>query len=219
MGEIDREHSVKLVVDEWGPWYKPGTAPDKSYILGQQITLRDAVMSAKTLDIFNRHPEKVAIACNAQLMNCLNSLFFSQDEKLIVTPVYHVFRMYAAHQGKTSVRTDFSSPSATYDRDGQDSAFPALTGSASWDGSRKELVLSVVNADAARTREAEILVHPGKALAAKATTLTHKELNAHNTFAQPDSVQPQEQALVIKGASVVHVFPPASVTTLNIRVG
>ena len=25
MGEIDKEHHVKLVVDEWGPWYRPGS--------------------------------------------------------------------------------------------------------------------------------------------------------------------------------------------------
>ena len=25
MGEFDPDHHVKLVVDEWGPWYKPGS--------------------------------------------------------------------------------------------------------------------------------------------------------------------------------------------------
>ena len=218
MGEIDRDHEVKLVVDEWGPWYQPGASPDPSYILGQQITLRDAVMSAITLDIFNRHPGKIGVACNAQLMNCLNSLFFSQEDKLIVTPVYYIFQMYAAHQGRMSVRTDFSSPAAAYDRDGQSASFPGLTGSASWYEKGKEVLLSVVNADTSRPREAEIVIRQGKIAAVKATTLTHAALNAHNTFDQPNAVRPQETAVRVTGGSVVHVFPPASVTALTLTL-
>jgi alpha-L-arabinofuranosidase len=69
----DPEHSVKLVVDEWGPWYKPGSEATPGDQLEQMPTLRDAVFSGMTLDIFNRHPEKVAMANCAQLINCLNS--------------------------------------------------------------------------------------------------------------------------------------------------
>lgn len=216
MGEIDRNHSVKLVVDEWGPWYRPGSAPDPNYILGQQITLRDAVFSAMTLDIFNRHPDKVAIACNAQLMNCLNSLFFSQDERFVVTPVYHVFQMYAAHQGKLSIRADFSSPMAIYERDSQKATFPSLNGSASLDATAKQLTLSVVNADTGEPREAEIVIRGGRLSSATATTLTHSDLHAHNTFSRPDSVHPHSMTLSPKENSLVHVFPPASVTVVSL---
>jgi alpha-N-arabinofuranosidase len=74
MGEIDKDHSVKLVVDEWGPWYRPGSEATPGDQLEQMPTLRDAVFSGMTLDTFNRHPEKVAMANCAQLINCLNSL-------------------------------------------------------------------------------------------------------------------------------------------------
>ena len=43
MGEEDPEHSVKLVVDEWGPWYKPGSEATPGDQLEQMPTLRDAV--------------------------------------------------------------------------------------------------------------------------------------------------------------------------------
>ena len=56
MGEFDREHSVKLVVDEWGPWYKPGSEATPGDTIEQTPTLRDALFSAMTLDTFNRHP-------------------------------------------------------------------------------------------------------------------------------------------------------------------
>src|SRR5262249_20119650 len=105
MGEFDPHHRVKLVVDEWGPWYQPGAEAAQTDSLGQMITLRDAVVSAQTLDIFNRHPEKVAMANCAQLINCLNSLFIAHGDHFVETPVYHVFQMYAAHQAGQAVRT------------------------------------------------------------------------------------------------------------------
>ena len=59
MGEIDRQHRVKLIVDEWGAWYKPGTEAHPTHLLGQASTLRDAlsVLLADTHDratVFDR---------------------------------------------------------------------------------------------------------------------------------------------------------------------
>src|SRR5262249_24799872 len=65
MSEFDHNHHIKLVVYEWGPWYSPGSEATKGDILEQMPTLRDAVFSAATLDTFNRHPEKVGMACCA----------------------------------------------------------------------------------------------------------------------------------------------------------
>jgi alpha-N-arabinofuranosidase len=100
MGEIDTEHYVKLVVDEWGPWYKPGSEQTPGDALEQTPTMRDAVFSGMTLDIFNRNPDKVAMANCAQLINCLNSLYLAHEDKFVVTPVGHVFEMYVPHQGR-----------------------------------------------------------------------------------------------------------------------
>ena len=86
MGEFDPEHHVKLVVDEWGPWYRPGSELTPGDQLEQLPTLRDAVFSGMTLDTFNRHPEKVEVACCAQLINCLNSLYLAHEDKFCVTP-------------------------------------------------------------------------------------------------------------------------------------
>ena len=90
MGEIDKEHAIKLMVDEWGPWYRPGSEATPGDQLEQTPTLRDAVFSGMTLDTFNRHPEKVAMANCAQLINCLNSLYLAHEDKFCVTPVGHV---------------------------------------------------------------------------------------------------------------------------------
>lgn len=216
MGEIDREHLVKLVVDEWGPWYKPGSELTPEDQLEQMPTLRDAVFSGMTLDLFNRHPEKIAMANCAQLINCLNSLYLAHEDKFCVTPVGHVFGMYAGHQSGQSLRTIFSAPLIHYERDGKPATFWGLNGSASLH--RKELVLTVVNPDVNKATEAEIAVRGAGMKSGTATTLTNTDIHAHNTFEQRDAVKPQTRS-VEAGAKVLrHTFPAASVTTLKLSL-
>jgi alpha-N-arabinofuranosidase len=216
MAEEDPEHSVKLVVDEWGPWYRPGSAATPGDQLEQMPTLRDAVFSGMTLDIFNRHPEKIAMANCAQLINCLNSLYLAHEDRFVVTPVGHVFAMYAAHQGGQGLRTIFSAPTVDYDRDGKPSSFWGLKGSASQHG--KDLVLTVVNPSTDQAREAEIAIRGASIQSGSATILTSSDIHAHNTFQHRDEVVPQNKALEIKGKLLNYTFPPASVTKLELSL-
>ncbi len=81
MGETDRRRRLKLVVDEWGAWHRPGTEVHPTHLFGQMSTLRDALLAALTLDTFQRHADKVAMANVAQLVNCLHSLFLAHEEQ------------------------------------------------------------------------------------------------------------------------------------------
>jgi alpha-N-arabinofuranosidase len=212
MGEFDHDHSVKLVVDEWGPWYRPGGEATPGDQLEQIPTMRDAVFSAMTLDIFNRNPEKVAMANCAQLINCLNSLYLAHEDKFCVTPVGHVFEMYAAHQGGQGVRTVFAAPTILYDRDAHTGSFWGLNGSASLHD--KELVLTLVNPNVSEARETRIAVHGGKIASAAATILASSDIHAHNSFEQKDAVTPRTQAAATQDGSLTFTCPPASVTKL-----
>ena len=212
MGEIDRQHHVKLVIDEWGPWYRPGSEATPGDILEQTPTLRDAVFSAMTLDIFHQHPEKIAMANCAQLINCLNSLYLAHEDKFCITPVGHVFDMYSAHQGGQSLRTIFSAPTVHYDRDGKPASFWGLKGSASLKG--KDLVLTVTNPHVSESRETEIGIRGATLQSGSVTVLTHPDIHAHNSFEQQSVVRPETKALEVKGRVVTHTFPPASVTKL-----
>jgi alpha-N-arabinofuranosidase len=174
------------------------------------------VFSGLTLDTFNRHPEKVAMANCAQLINCLNSLYLAHEDKFCVTPVGHVFGMYAAHQGGQALRTMFSAPSVNYDRDGKPASFWGLQGSASLHD--KELVLTVVNSHVSATRETKIGIRGASLKSGTATTLTSSDIHAHNTFAERNAISPQTKALDFKGAVLSYNFPPASVTKLTISL-
>lgn len=212
MGEFDREHHVRLVIDEWGPWYRTGSEMTSGDILEQTPTLRDAVFSAMTLDIFNQHPEKIAMANCAQLINCLNSLYLAHEDRFCITPVGHVFDLYAEHQGGQSLRTIFSAPRINYERDGRPASFWGLRGSASLRG--KDLVLTVVNPSVQEPRETEIGVRGASIKSGTATTLTHSDIHAHNSFYHPETVRPQNQPLDGKERTLKYSFRPASVTKL-----
>src|SRR5271154_1415245 len=216
MKEFDPDHKVKLVVDEWGPWYRPGSELTKGNFLEQVPTLRDALFSAMTLDIFNRHPDKVTLASPAQLVNCLNSLYLAHEDKFCVTPVGHVFGMYAAHQGGQAVRTIFSAPDANYLRDDKLASFWGLAGSESFHG--KNLVLSVVNPNVNEIREAEIVLRGAVVKAGAATVLTSSVLNAHNTFEQRNEISPQVKDVPSTGKAITLQFPAASVTKLALTL-
>jgi alpha-N-arabinofuranosidase len=216
MSEFDPEHHIKLVVDEWGPWYKPGSELTPGDQIEQLPTLRDAVFSGMTLDTFNRHPDKVAMGCCAQLINCLNSLYLAHENNFCVTPVGHVFAMYADHQGGQSIRAEFSAPNVHYDRDGKPANFWSLHGSASLH--EKELVITAVNPNVKDAVEAQVVVRGASIKSGEATVLTASDIHARNTFDQRNEVSPKSENFEAKGNSPVFRFPPASVAKLILQL-
>ena len=115
MNRHDRDKRVDLIVDEWGTWYEvePGTNPGFLY---QQNTMRDAMVAALTLNIFNEHCDILGMANVAQLCNNLHSLFLAGGDGFTVTPNYHVFDMYKEHQGGRQLHTEVQAE--TLEREG-----------------------------------------------------------------------------------------------------
>ena len=89
-----------MIVDEWGTWYtcEPGTNPGFLY---QQNTVRDALVAGITLNIFNKHSDRVKMAALAQMVNVLQSVLLTEGGQMIKTPTYHVMHMYRHHQAQT----------------------------------------------------------------------------------------------------------------------
>jgi alpha-L-arabinofuranosidase len=125
--------------------------------------------------------------------------------------------MYAAHQGGTSVRTEFASPAVRYDRDGKPATFAGLKGSASLKG--KTLTLTATNADVSQGREAEIVLRGAKALSAKAWVVGESDIHAHNTLEQPEQVKTRSAEIAVRGGSLGFTFPAASVVTIVVELG
>ena len=92
MDKYDPQKKIALVVDEWGGWYEvePGTNPSFLY---QQNTMRDAMIAGISLNIFNNHATRVRMANLAQTVNVLQAVILTNEEKMLLTPTYHVQRL------------------------------------------------------------------------------------------------------------------------------
>jgi alpha-N-arabinofuranosidase len=208
MGEYDREHRIKFAIDEWGAWHKAGSEVAPHHLFGQIGTVRDALIAGLTLDIFHRHADKVSMACVAQLVNCIHSLFIAHEDKMLRTPNYHVFDMYKEHQNGTAVRAVFAAPMR--------GKLPGLDGSASVQGTR--LALTCTNTDEAAGRPVTVKLEGGTAKTVTAVALSGKP-QAHNTFAQPELVKPVAMKAEVRGGAVVFEMPAASVARVMVELG
>ncbi|MCU1320077.1 MAG: alpha-L-arabinofuranosidase domain protein [Edaphobacter sp.] len=236
MGATDANHSIKLVVDEWGAWYGKGTELAPQYNLSQQSTMRDALLTGITLDIFQRHADKVAVANVAQSINCIHSLMLAQEDKFTVTPTFHVFQMYLPHRGAQAVRAEFAAPTITNPLAnapipvGGNSyigsldavkTLAGLSGSASLaiNGGGKQLTLSVVNPHIDRTITTEVTVRGASISSVKGVVLASRDVHDHNDFTHPNVVKPTSATTAQPtGGRLLHTFPAASVTTLQITL-
>ncbi|MBV9500224.1 MAG: alpha-L-arabinofuranosidase [Acidobacteriaceae bacterium] len=213
MGEVDTDHRVKLVVDEWGAWHKTDPNISSGYLFAYYPTMRDALVSGLTLDIFNRNADKVAMANDAQLINNINTLFLAAGDRFTVTPIYHVFDMYASHQGGTAVRTVVSAPPVAHP------GVPGLSGLAgSCSLHENRAVLTIVNPDIQNAQNTEINIRGRRITNSHATVLSANDIHAHNTFAQPNAVEPKQDSQAGSGSPLNYSFAPASVTRLALEL-
>ena len=213
MDSYDPERRIGLIVDEWGTWHPPTPGHHPRH-LWQQNTMRDAVVAATTLDIFNRHADKVVMANIAQTINVLQAMVLTDGERMLVTPSGHVYAMYRAHQGGQSLHTSFESETLNFTSAAEQQSLPTLAGSASLKG--RELTLSVVNCSASDDIEAEISLAGANAREVTLTTLSGPGIHAHNRFEAPDLVQPRTETLAASGSAWTQRFAPASVNLLRI---
>ncbi|MBT1175041.1 alpha-L-arabinofuranosidase [Bifidobacterium sp. LC6] len=166
---------VDLIIGEWGNWHKPAFYARPA--LKQQVTMRDAITTALTLDLLQRNCDKVTMACNAQTINVLNSLILTEGDATILTPNYDVFMMYQQHRGAVALDV----PRA--DADDKD---VYVFASKSVDGS--ELLINLTNAH--MSDEATVtLVLPAGARVEQMRELAAADPHDCNTVDQPDLVR------------------------------
>lgn len=191
-----------LVVGEWGNWH--GSAFKARPALYQQCTMRDAITTALTLDIFHRNCNLVKMACVAQTVNVLNSLILTDDEQTILTPNYDVFMMYKVHRGAEKLEID------TKNIDDKIYTF----------ASQKEdkIYVNLVNIDMKESKTIELQL-PENAVAASVQTLASDDVTAYNTAANPDKIRVKEGKLPQKTTDGYSCkIPAASVNVLTFKI-
>jgi alpha-N-arabinofuranosidase len=211
MDKYDPQKRVGLVVDEWGVWtdVEPGTNPGFLY---QQNTLRDAILAAMNLHMFQAHADRVTMANIAQMINVLQSMILTDKEKMLVTPTYHVFEMFKVHQRATSLPLQLTSPDYAVGAE----KIPALSASASRDAAGK-IHLSLANADPKNpiTLSCTLLGASSKSVSGR--ILTASTFTAHNTFTDPNAVTPQSfDGAKLSGDGLTVTLPAKSVVVLEL---
>jgi alpha-L-arabinofuranosidase len=211
MDKYDPGKKVAMIVDEWGTWFavEPGTNPRFLY---QQNTMRDAIVAAVSLDIFNNHAGRVRMANIAQTVNVLQAMVLTQQEKMLLTPSFHVFEMYAAHQDATLVPVDVQCEQ--YAHAGY--SVPAISASASVDGEGR-LHVTLSNANPNKDVVVQLFVRGLRAGKVEGRVLQAGAMNAHNTFEQPDTVKPQPFAGArLNGEGLEVKMPKMAVVALEV---
>ncbi len=212
MDKYDPEKKVALVLDEWGTWYdvEPGTNPG---FLFQQNTIRDALVAGIHLNEFNKRCDRIRMANLAQTINVLQALILTQNEKILLTPTYHVFEMYKVHHEATLLPINL----VTVDYVFGENKLPALNASASKDKSGK-IHVSICNLDPNKSNKIECELRGVEVKKASGRVLTAPAMNSHNTFDSPNVVKPEIfKDVSLSGGKLIATLPAKSVVVLEIE--
>ncbi len=164
-----------LIVGEWGNWH--GSAFTNRPALYQQCTMRDAITTALTLDIFHRNCDSVKIACAAQTVNVLNSLILTDGESCIRTPNYDVFQMYKVHRDAQALEIELDKE--------KNKEKKVYTFASEKNG---KIYVNLINADMKQEKETKIsFSEPVKYIAG--STLESEDPHDCNTKEEPDKIR------------------------------
>lgn len=205
MNRCDPNGKIGLIVDEWGCWYdvEEGTNPGFLY---QQNTMRDAIVAACNLNIFNSHSDRVIMANLAQAVNVLQSLVLTEGEKMVLTPTYHVFDLFKPHQGGEAVYCHIENQTV-----GMEAEIPMISCSASVKDGR--LTVTLANCSITEDAEVGLSLRGFEAASAEARIVTD-ECHALNDFDSPENVTPKAFDVSLNGGWISAAIPPCSVVSV-----
>jgi alpha-N-arabinofuranosidase len=207
----DPKGAIGISFSEWGAWWAAEKRrPSNLY---QVNTLRDAVIAGLTLNIFQNRAARVRMANLAQMVNVLQSLILTEHEKLLLTPTYHVFDLYQAHQGATLLPNRVEAPDYSLDA----VKVPSLSVSAS--RSRNgDMTVSLVNVDPVRAANVVIDARGLSLIRASGRLIAARTLDARPEFGKADPLAPVAMENIVVRKGVVSLIAPAgSVVVLTLH--
>lgn len=219
MDRQDPEKEIQIVFDEWGTWFAQrfGSHPEapfhNTWYLEQQNTMRDAVFAARAFDVFNRHCGRVEIAAIAQAVNVLQALVLTEGADSILTPTYHIFKMYMPHRGGKLVSGTLDvEPTAS-----SKGSFSPVSFSASEHD--EGVFISLSNGHISEDCEIAVSLPDGcDEAAVHAEILFSEQANDHNTFDDPEKIRPMPfSSFAYVGHKLVFNLPAHSIVSAKIN--
>ena len=149
----------------------------------------------------------------AQIVNVLQAVILTKEEKLILTPTYHVMEMYNVHQDALHLPVEVNSNKYILGKD----TLNAISASASKDKNGVTHI-SLVNIDAAKTQTLSITVNGANYKTVSGRILTSDKLRNYNSFDNPNKIVPGVfNGAQLKGSKLSLNIPPFSVVVLDLK--
>ena len=212
MDKYDPQKKKALAVDEWGGWYDVEPETNGAFLF-QQNTMRDAVLAGTTLNIFNNHCDRVKMANLAQIINVLQAVILTKEEKMILTPTYHVMEMYNVHQDALMLPVQVNSNKYILGKD----TLEAVWASASKD--KKGLThISLVNVDANKSQTVSVNINGAEYKSVSGRILKSDKIQNYNSFEKPNNIVPTIFSdAKLNGNKLEISLPPFSVVVLELK--
>ena len=174
-----------------------------------------AMVASMSLDIFNSHTDRLKMANIAQIVNVLQAMILTKGDEIVLTPTYHVFRMYNVHQNARFVPTSQNSLSA---KAPNGKVYPTFSTSASCSESGDyNISLSNPLLDKEQTVELEFdALRPSDV---SGEILRSANVGDYNDFgADAERVTPKAfRDFKVKGGTITVTLPPCSIVVLKVR--
>jgi alpha-N-arabinofuranosidase len=152
------------------------------------------------------------VANLAQMVNVLQSVILTKDDKMVLTPTYHVFRMFRVHQGAKLLNLDLRCEDYTFNT----KKIPAISASASVDKDGKvHISLANLNPNKPVTITCPLIGDSFKKVTGE--VLTASEMNSYNSFENPETVKPVAfNGFTLKDGVLSINMPSKSVVVLEL---
>jgi alpha-N-arabinofuranosidase len=211
MDKYDPEKKVAIAVDEWGVWLAPNAGTNPGF-LQQQNSMRDAIIAALNLNIFARHADRVRMTNIAQMANVLQAMILTDKDKMVLTPTYHIYKMYLPFQDGTLVPVSFDAGSYAQG----DIKLSRVDAVAVRDTAGK-LWLAVTNLDPSRPVRIDARFAGLQVRSARGEVLTAPRVDSVNSFDAPNAVVPKPFAGKPGKGGVTLELPSKSVAVVQIE--
>ena len=213
MNAYDPQRRVALLLDEWGTWFdvEPGYNPGHLF---QQNTMRDAMVAAFSLNIFQKHTSRLKMANIAQIVNVLQAMILTKGSQMVLTPTYHVFRMFNVHQEATYVPSEYRCGTIVSSEGRLMDDFSACVSR----NAEGVLHVSLANPRLDKPVTVELAFDQLKPKAVSGEILKADRINAYNDFDKAPEVAPATfTGAKISGKKVKFILPAASVVVLEVK--
>jgi alpha-L-arabinofuranosidase len=212
LDKFDPAKKVAFDIDEWGTWYDPEVRREPGFLY-QQNTLRDALVTALNFTVFHRHADRIRMTNIAQMVNVLQAMILTQGPRMVLTPTYHVFRMFRPFQDSTSLSAEIQAPRYTLGA----VSVPAVSLSAART-TQGSIIVSLVNLQPNTATPVSITIAGAAPQRVTGEILTSSTMDARNTFEHPDTVVPTSfDGATLAGTKLSLTLPAKSVVVVRLE--